>query len=120
MKEIKGEYFISQNDNQSCFLVCFNVKTYGNNVVSTIYTIDHIPDGSVVGKELALYPTDLEVYMELDVWNKYYFPSWPKEDRYQWYHDFDGNNRGNQIKSLHDVMEYALKRSLEIGKIELY
>lgn len=72
-----------------------------------------------LGSKMDIWESELEPYCDIDVWNKYFFPRWPNE-MYQWYHDFEGNGKSDPIKGMHDVMQHALKRALEVGNIELY
>ncbi|MCO6149077.1 hypothetical protein [Flavobacterium sp. NRK1] len=118
MEKIKGEYYISDNDETTAFLVSYHIKSVGVNVLVNIYQID-VYESVSCGTELEVFDSELDSYCEIDVWGKYFFPKWIK-DQYQWYHDFIGKGKADPIKSMHDVMQYALKRALEIGNITLF
>lgn len=102
------EIFIAKATTQNTFSLKFETKD--GNCKITIYETDCLQkDGEYkTGDEVALICPEL--YCEVDVWNKYFFPKFTK-DMYQWYHP---EIYSNDIQAMAEVLEYARKRAIEL------
>ena len=123
-----GYYFKSNNEN---YLVNVNVVQEGTNTVVTIYETE-LPqkDGLVLDIEngIPIAAMNSKYFCEIDLWPKHYHPKFQAE-YYQWYYDvketspykweMNKNGTANKIKSVAEVMEFAVELGVKIGKIEL-
>jgi hypothetical protein len=109
----KGFYFES---NQEHYLIQIFVKESETNCLVIINEIG-IPqkNGETLtiknGEEIASF--EVEYFCEIDLWAKYYFPKF-FSDKYQWYYD----KENDKIKSMSEVMQFAIDLGLRIGNIK--
>jgi hypothetical protein len=102
------ELFIPVSTNQYTFSLSFDIKDY--NCFVSIYESDILQKTDILetGSKVGLICPEL--YCTVDVWHKYFFPSFCK-DQYQWYHTEKGMD---EIKAMAEVLEYARTRAMEI------
>lgn len=112
---MKGTYFKSNKDLASHFLITFKTKTEGHNIVVKIYDINLPQEDIKIGDNVKDF--DPELMCTLNIWNKYYFPTF-NSDNNQWYHNYDGQE--DRIGAVNDVLKYALDLGISKGNIELY
>ena len=108
---ISCEIFIPKATNQNTFALSFDVQDMNCKVKiyidECLQETDTYETGDVVGIVCE------ELYCEVDVWRKYFFPTFNKE-QYQWYHP---ESYSDDIKAMAEVLEYARKRAMEIINI---
>ena len=107
---IEGNFFNSKLDNQHFFVLEFIMLKKGSNVKCNIYTTTY-PQIEIEDNELVRIPKhSVEKMVSIDIWNKYYFPTWNNEDN-QYYHNKDGTE--DEIGARAEIMKIALKMGLE-------
>ncbi len=102
------EVYISTSCNQSEFAI--RVADI-NNGVSCIVDVFDVKDNCI--------PSYLEVeaICTIDVWGKYYFPTFNSE-RHQWYHSMSENE--DRIQAVADAIKHAVKLGLSRSGIKPY
>ena len=113
-----GYFYKSPLDNQDYFFVEVIIEKCGSNVIANIYELeDHNIRGGI-GDSITVSGFDIELVVSIDIWNKYYFPTWNNENNQYYHNDTDG--KSDTIGSRAWIMKIALKLGLEIGEIETY
>ena len=114
---MKGIYFKSEKDLTSHFLITVDVKQEGHHSLVHIYDMslpqEYLKNGHIVDDS----QLDSKLLCTLDIWNKYYFPTF-NNDNNQWYHNMDGKE--DRIGAVADVLKFAKKLGIERGEIDLY
>jgi len=113
--QTKGFYFQSNNEH---YLIEVNIKAHEINCLVIINEIG-IPqkNGEILtiknDEEIAVF--EVACFCEIDLWAKYYFPKFlPGQYRYQWYYD----KENDKIKSMSDVMQFAIELGLKMANIK--
>lgn len=116
---VKGIFFKSKYFTGKSYLLSPVVKGEENCVVMVrSFGSDQDCTFDLVGQEVGIDPADLRKEFSLDIWPKYYYPTFQIEDN-QWYHDYNKDNTENYILALADVMQYALDLGIKTGNITL-
>jgi len=116
----KGVFFKAKTHICRYFLIEVQVKIKGSNAAVAVYEtgIPQDSEGTLHfnnGDEMTSHETEL--LFKLDIWNKYYFPTFNNENN-QWYHNEEGNE--DHIQSTAEVMEFALQLGLKDAEINTY
>ena len=114
---MKGIYYKSESDNQSHFLINWEVRQENHNVQVNIYDIE-LPQEDLQNGDLVESYDDV-IFCRIDLWNKYYFPTFSNAKN-QWYYDYLGLGKECRMTAISDVMKFAVKIGLEKGNIKLY
>jgi len=113
---MKGIYFNSNKDYSSHFIITTNVKSEGHNCIVSIfeYFSMAMENNPKTGDVVEVF--DEEWFAEINIWNKYYFPTFSED--MQWYHNYDGKE--DRIGAISDLLKFALDLGIKEGNIELY
>jgi len=125
-----GFYFKSKKHICKNYLIIPKIKEKDHNCLVKIYEIGALQEDKEEmkiknGKKISIRECDL--FLEIDLWNKYYFPKFRKN--YQWYYNescknnkwmFDEHGNLDEIMSMAEVMKYAIKLGLKTANINLY
>lgn len=117
---MEGYFFISSNETR--FIIIIDDK--GSEVEVHVYEIELYEydqyDDLKNGEKIACCVDMDRHVLTIDIWGKYFFPSFPK-DGAQWYHH-DNNKRGEsmEMEDFCELLPFTFKLAMNVTNIQTY
>lgn len=123
---ITGIFFRSDNDNSTNYVVSAKEINKDHNVIMEVYEVGCIQTSDPVistGDEVATFEDQYsELLVTINCWGKYFFPVYSND--MQLYYDQEVHYRGkyktDQIISMAEAVNFAIKVGLDLAEIKPY